>query len=1037
MLGPLEIRRDQDGPQGDPGDPGDPNARQDDAPVQVSTGKQSAIVATLLLHANQVVSVDTLVDILWGGDSPATAHATLLNYIARLRQTLGPDIASRLHTADRGYRLEIRDDAEADHLHAAALEARARAEAAEGRWEAVRDSAAEGLALWRGEPLAQVGYDALRIMFLPHLEELRLRLRELRIDAQLALGEFEQVLPELTGLAELHPLRDPLHERRFAALYGAGRRAEAQALYRNVRVLLRDELGAEPSAALRDLHQMALREAPVSDLVDVLVGTRLGGKAGKAGMAGMANAASTSSPAIAMAASSASSATAAPNTANAAHTASATSTVSTANTISTASAATATAPHSPSPTPTVPDPERAPALLDHQFPPPPRRFVGREAQLAELSAAMVGNDAPEQAGTVLLVGMAGVGKTALALTWAHRVRAEYPDGLLYVNLNGFAEQGVPLTTDAAVRILLDCLGVPCHQLPGTPEGRIAVYHRTVAHRRILLILDNARDADQVRPLLPRTEGLRVVVTSRHTLASLVTHLFARTVRLAPMSAREARDLLELRLGPERTIGMADAVAAVAERCAHLPLALVVAAGRAWPRPDIPLDVLAGQLTAGLGALDDGDPAVNVRAVLSWSYRQLTPAAARLFRLLGAHPGPDISVAAAASLAAVGRPVAEAALTELASMNMVVERGAVRFSLHSLLREFALERTADEDSPEEREAASRRLFDAYLHTAIRANCTFTAQPIPAAPTPREPAPGADVTEFAAADNRGAIRWYAAEREVLANLITAGVAEKRDLFVWQAVSAQSSYLALEARYEEDREFARLGLRAARALGDQVAEAHMHQMLGRDLAILGDTGGGLAHLDQAVRAYEAANDLDSLAAAHRCIANIRYVAGDVEAACQGMEEYLAYTRTSGQQRAEALALNALGWFQAHLGRYDVALETLCEALDVMHTSGSDTYAGKVWDSLGFVHHRRGDHARAVTAYSEAIAASAARDDDHQRALGHLRLGDVHRDAGDLGAAVENWTIALEMMTAECWPEVREVRERLGGVDVGRSVA
>jgi tetratricopeptide (TPR) repeat protein len=859
--------------------------------------------------------------------------------------------------------------------------------------------------LWRGEALTHVGYDALRVMFLPHLDELRLRLRELLIDAHLALKEFEQVLPELTALAERHPLRDPLHERRFVALYGAGRRDDAQRLYQNVRILLRDELGAEPSAVLRELFQMALLDAPESDLVDMLVAARRGGSAASA-------AASADATAAAAAA--------------AAATATATATAT----------ADATGVEAAAPPAAVDTPHRS-TLLDHQFPPPPRRFVGREAKLAELSAAMADNDAPEQAGTVLLVGMAGVGKTALALTWAHRVADQYPDGLLYVNLNGFAEHGMPLTTDAAVRILLDCLGVPAHQLPGTPEGRIALYHRNVAHKRILLILDNTRDADQVRPLLPRTGGLRVVVTSRHTLASLVTHLFARTVRLAPLTTCEARALLELRLGPERTLGMEDAVAAVAERCAHLPLALVVAAGRAWSRPDIPLDVLAGQLTAGLGELDDGDPAVSVRTVLSWSYRQLSPAAARLFRLFAVHPGPDVSVPAAAGLAAISRAAAGAALTELASMNMVGESTPGRFSLHSILREFALECAADDEPEAELESAGHRLFDSYLHSAIHANNALTTQPAPDKPTPLEPAPGSDVTEFDARDSGTATRWFAAEREVLANLISVGAAQNRDLFVWQMVCAQAAYLGTAVRYEENMDFVRMGLRSARVLGDTVAEAHLHLLLGRDLARLGDTGGSLAHLDQAKRAYEAADDVFGIASTHRTMANVWYVTGDHEAACQGMAKYLEFSRATGQPRAEAMALNALGWFHAHLEAYDTALELLHEALDIVHTTGDDIYSYHIWDSVGFVHHRRGDHDKAIAAYTAAITTSRVRGAEHQAALGHLRIGDVYRDAGDLDAAEENWTVALKLSVEQRWPEMEDARERLAWLEMGRSVA
>jgi tetratricopeptide (TPR) repeat protein len=408
----------------------------------------------------------------------------------------------------------------------------------------------------------------------------------------------------------------------------------------------------------------------------------------------------------------------------------------------------------------------------------------------------------------------------------------------------------------------------------------------------------------------------------------------------------------------------------------------------------------------------------------------------MFRLLALHPGPDVSVPGAAGLAAVGRPAAEAALTELAAMNMAAESGPRRFALHSLLKEFALERAADEESEAGLEAARQRMFDTYLHTAVNANVTLTTQPTPARPAPECPVPGADVTTFRPNDSTAGIKWFATEREVLGTLVTAAAAQRRDLVVWQLVCTQSPYLGIQARWEEDLEFGRLALRSARALGDPLAEAHLHRLLGRCLANIGDTGGSLAHLERALRAYEAAGHPIHAVETHRTIANVWYVAGDHEAACTEMAVYLEYSRASGNGRAEAMALNSMGWFHAHLGRYDSALELLREALDLLHTSGDDTYLAKIWDSLGFTYHRSGDLGQAVSAYSAAIAASEAKGDERQRGLEYLRIGDVYRDAGDLVQAERHWAVALQVMCEWRWPEAQEVRERLAGVDLGRSV-
>jgi DNA-binding SARP family transcriptional activator len=567
----------------------------DDAGIEVPVpaGKQSSVLAALLMRPGQVVGFDTLVGALWGDRPSASARSGLATYVSRLRTVLGPESASRVRHEGRGYLFSPEPADEIDHVRAAELECRARVAADEGRWTEAGEAASTGLRLWRGEALADVESDALRSEYLPYLDELRIRLEQLRIDAHLARGEFDAILPALRSLSSTHPLNEPFHERHFLALYGAGRHADAQECYRQVRLRLREEIGSEPSPMLRRFYEQTLRGAGVSTLVEELLGPRRPARP----------------------------------------------------------AADAPEPSSPRALAAVQDPDPDPPelpLID-QMPAPPRRFVGRVAELDALSDAMLDNHPPELPGLTLLVGMAGVGKTALALTWAHRSAATFPDGRIYLDLKGFAECGTPLAADEAVRILLDCFGIPDHRLPATAAGRVALYRSVIADRRVLILLDNVGHPDQVRPLLPPAGPAQLLATSRNALASLITIDFARRVLLEPMSARESRDLLHLRLGSARTVGHEDAVAAIAEHCAHLPLALVVAAGRVWVRPEIPLEELAAQLGevgSSLGALDGGDAAINVRTVLSWSYRQLSARAARMYRLLALHPGLDASVTAA-------------------------------------------------------------------------------------------------------------------------------------------------------------------------------------------------------------------------------------------------------------------------------------------------------------------------------------------------------------------------------------------------------
>ena len=951
----------------------------DDAGVEVPVpaGKQSSVLAALLLRPGKVVGFDALIGALWADRPVAGARSGLATYVSRLRAVLGPDGASRVRHEGRGYLFAPEPGDEIDHVRAAELECRARAAAAEGRWSQARDAAATALALWRGEALADVGSDELRGEHLPYLEELRIRLEQLRIDAHLACGEFDAILPALRALSGAHPLNEPFHERHFLALYGAGRHADAQEWYRQVRLRLREEIGSEPSPMLRRFYEETLRGTGVSTLVEQLLGPRI-----------------LTRPVVAVAELPMPGARAAVRDADLF-----------------------------SADPPFPD----------QLPPPPRRFVGRAAELMRLSEAMDGNHPPELPGLTLLVGMAGVGKSALALTWAHQSASAtaYPDGRIYVDLKGFADRGAPLTVDEAVRVLLDCFGIPEHRMPATAAGRVALYRAVLADKRVLIVLDNVGHADQVRPLLPPVGPAQVLATSRNALASLVTIDFARSVSLEPLSACESRELLNLRLGADRTDGHDAAIAAIAEHCAHLPLALVVAAGRAWVRPQTPLEELAAQLSeigSSLGALDGGDAAVNVRAVLSWSYHQLSARAARLYRLLALHPGPDSSVGAAASLAGLPVPDAEATLSELVSMNMATVDVDGRYRRHGLLEAFAAERLAAEESEAERDAAFRRLVDHYLRAAVSANVYGATVAVPSPADLSPPAP--DTVSTAITDTASGIAWFDAEREVLSALVPAVAAARMDVEVWQLACALSAGLTRIGRLQEDVANARLALDAARRLADPVAEAHVHRMFGRDLPRLGDPEGGLRHLDLALELYTAAGHAQGIAETKRTVANVRVVQGDLAAAVPLLHEYLTHAEAADDLNGQAMGLNALGWSYAHLGRLPEALACCRKALRLKLATGRQDHIGVFWDSLALVHHRLGDLDEAQACYHRAIDACRAEGDRTQAALSSMRLGDVLRDRGDSPAARTTWREALTVLEAARRPEAEMVRERLAGV-------
>src|ERR1700761_9203856 len=371
------------------------------------------------------------------------------------------------------------------------------------------------------------------------------------------------------------------------------------------------------------------------------------------------------------------------------------------------------------------DDPAGPQSVPRQLPTRVPHFAGRSGELAQLDAVLAAAALDQAAGAAGVVisaigGTAGVGKTALALHWAHRVAHHFPDGQLYANLRGFdTGDGGPADPGDVLRGFLDALGVHPERLPADVEGLAALYRSVLAGRRMLVLLDNAADVAQVRPLLPASPECLVIVTSRRELAALAAGEGARLLQLDVLSEQEASELLVTRLGKERAAEEPWAVTQLATLCARLPLALSVVVARAAAAPKLPLSSLAAELTdlGRLDALDAGDPAANVRTVLSLSYRHLPETAARMFRLLGLHPGPDISAAAAASLAGVPVAQARVALRDLTRASLLMEVVPGRFAFHDLLRAYAAEQVTP---PEDIASTTRRMLDHYLHTAYRAH-----------------------------------------------------------------------------------------------------------------------------------------------------------------------------------------------------------------------------------------------------------------------------------------------------------------------------
>ncbi len=658
-------------------------------------------------------------------------------------------------------------------------------------------------------------------------------------------------------------------------------------------------------------------------------------------------------------------------------------------------------------------PARADAPVPRQLPAAVPGFTGREEQLRRLDALLPGAEwaGPGSAvGIAIIDGMAGVGKTTLAVHWAHRVADRFPDGQLYVNLRGFDPTGTVVTAAEAVRGFLDALQVPTQNIPVGLDAQAARYRSLLAGRQMLIVLDNARDAEHVRPLLPGTPGCLVVVTSRNQLTGLVAAEGARPLALDVLDPAEARELLTARLGERRVAAEPAAVREIINRCARLPLTLALAAARAAARPQVSLAALAAQLGAaedGLAVFAVDDPATDVRAVFSWSYRTLSPPAARLFRVLGLHAGPDLSCRAAASFA--GLPVEEIdpLLGELTRAHLLVEQVPGRFTFHDLLRAYAADRAQAEDSPPDRRAALHRLFDHYLHSAYAAAVAFDPYRDPIIVTP--PQPG--VTPEEPNERAAAFAWLTTEYPALVAAVHQASAAGFDRHTWQLAWTMGDFVDRSGHWSDWVELQKAALAAARRLGDLAGQAYGHRGLGLAYFELRRYGDAYAEHAQAVALNEALGDHVGSARAYLNLARDADYLGRQRQAMEHAERALELYRLAGSRAGEARSLNSVGWYHAQLGSYQQALEFCEEALKLLEELG-DVYAqAYTFDSIGYAHRHLGNYPAAIAAYRRGLELNEHLHDRRYEADTLNDLGDTYLDDGQPDAARAAWTRAAEI--------------------------
>jgi DNA-binding SARP family transcriptional activator/Tfp pilus assembly protein PilF len=662
----------------------------------------------------------------------------------------------------------------------------------------------------------------------------------------------------------------------------------------------------------------------------------------------------------------------------------------------------------------------------HQLPTAIRHFAGRRNELNILSALL--DEPPPAPGAVVIVvisGTAGIGKTTLGVYWAHLIAARFPDGQLHANLRGFAPSGTAVSPAEAVRGFLDALGVSPQRIPTDLGGQIALYRSLLADRRMLLLLDNAQDAQQVRPLLPGSPGCLVIVTSRSNLASLVAVEAAHPLELDLPPLAEARELLARRLGSGRVAREPQAIDRIVDRCGRLPLALAIAAARAAARPAFPLASLAAELDQadGLDEWDTDDPASDLRSVFSWSYRMLPPDAARLFRALALHPGPDISVPACSSLLGESPRSTRALLTHLARAHLVNEYLPGRYSLHDLLRAYATELASAIDTEDDRRATRTRMFDHYLHTANRAALLLEPKRDRIQLLPAHP----QTIPERLADVASARAWLTSENRVLVALITYAAKVGFDAYVWRLAWSTARFLHWQGHWQDWIETQTMAVEAAQRLADPQAEAtarrglsHVHMRLHHD-------DQALEQVHAALRLFEQLNDQANQGQTHLNAAHLLDRLGRYPEALEHVRRAMHLLRASGNTVGEINCLNAFGWLQAKTGHYHEALATCEEALTLVGHADDPRLEAAILDSLGHIHQCLGRYQQTVGCYERAVGLRRQIGDRAAEAATLVRLGDSHQAAGDAEATRNAWQEALQILTAIEHPDADAVRAKL----------
>ncbi|TMR00624.1 tetratricopeptide repeat protein [Actinomadura soli] len=914
--------------------------------LDAGSPKESCVLAVLAVECGHTVSPDTLAARIWGPDPPARARGNLASYLSRLRRRLRDADADNapLGHGPGGYVLTL--DPEAVDLHRfRRLRRQARAIADSGGDEHARSLLIEAEALWRGdEPLAGLPGEWARGLRTSLREELH-AVRLERIEAELRLGLHDVVVGDLSRLTAANPFDERAAALLMTALYRCDRHADALAVYRRVHRLLADETGTEPGERLSDLHERILRRD--LDLAAI--------------------------PRYRRAAPQPTGAPPGP-------------------------AATADPDAGPQPTALFPDDPMPPVAAD---------FTGRDAELGVLTRpATEAGEAPARISVI--TGLAGVGKSALAMRAARVLAHRYPDARLYLHLRGHDPERPPMSPHAALAELLRQVGVPSKRIPAELQARVALWRRELGGRRAIVVLDDATGVDQIRAIVAAGPA-RFLITSRRRLAGLPG---ASYLPLDVLGMEEARALVRAIAGDRLT---AEQVDDIVRRCSRLPVALRVAAGRAVTSPqDDPLDGPA------LPEEDEG----LAEAAFELSYRALTDDQRTVFRRLGLSPCPETGARAAAILSGCPPGVADDAVETLLDHHLVDEPRPGRLRMHDLVRAFARSRAFAEDSNGDRRRALGRLLNHYLGRVHRADRVLHPHrrrlPVPDGTADDDPSPAIGEAQA----------WMNEEWRNGLALAHHAIARERKQDGVLLVHLFSRYLEVHGHHECAAEAQEEALQAARELGDAAFTAQTLHELSVTRARTGRFTEALEAAEQALALNRTADDRPATAEVLDRMGIYLLATGRYREALAHCQESQGIYRWLGDRHGEAEALDHAGMALWYLGRYEEAMVHMRSSLDGYRRTGDDRGEAAALNNLGEVQRQRGYHRDAVQHYLEAARVFGRIDEGRNNAILKSNIGNVHLYKGEYQEALRCHREAIAVFRAT--GERRNIADTLNSLGV-----